>query len=228
MDACVKRSSCRMRPGSSSLVASTRDPCKRARASRTPSGRSRPSGNAIHADRSESRPKSVMNQGAPAAITGRRWVVGSKSRSAPRSSTEQLMAPRSSALGVASTGSSCPQSLARTTASIRSGSSPQLVGLERKSPSKETAASQQRTVVLLGGASNCHVASPGASVTGGPWKLSSVPRLTSPVAASNRRRWVRRRPCRPRLPARPSLTANRSAKSTATFNVTLAASTVEP
>src|SRR5437016_2457045 len=61
-----------MRPGSSSVIGSTSLPWKRARVCSTPSARSGSTISANHEVISESRPKSVMNHGAPAATTARR------------------------------------------------------------------------------------------------------------------------------------------------------------
>src|SRR5712692_6358748 len=57
-----------MRPGSSSVIGSTASPWNRARVCSTPSARSGSTMSANHEVISESRPKSVMNHGAPAVV----------------------------------------------------------------------------------------------------------------------------------------------------------------
>ncbi len=80
------RISCRILPGSSSVAGVTLVPCRLASVRIVPSASDGSSGSTIHEVISESRPKMVMNHGAPAAMTARSACSGSKIRSDPRSS----------------------------------------------------------------------------------------------------------------------------------------------
>ena len=59
------RISCRILPGSSSVAGVTFEPCRLASVRSVPSASDGSSGRTIHEVSSESRPKMVMNHGAP-------------------------------------------------------------------------------------------------------------------------------------------------------------------
>ncbi len=119
------RSSCKMRPGSSSVRGSTSVPWNRARVSTTPSARSGSSSSAIQPVRSESRPYTVMDHGTPAATTARSGRSGSKMRSAPKSSPPRATVRANPSWSVSTTGRPRRHLCQRSAGVERSTGSPQ-------------------------------------------------------------------------------------------------------
>ena len=94
----LARSSCRILPGSSAAAGSVLVPWYAARARRVPAARAASNGSSSRAAHSESRPKRVKYQGAPAARNGASGAFRVASRS-PSSSSRELSRSRPSGPG---------------------------------------------------------------------------------------------------------------------------------